>query len=134
MKYSLNNKKTHMDERTFSITMDIINDLIPFLSGRPYRVLKTTKQKFYNNYLTECQKKGIKGYGYNYIWYKLLKKERIHLKKDEILCSICLLLEQEESSLTEPQLRKRRKNLDHKLILTEQYKYYKRIKNNLSRS
>jgi len=66
---------------------------MPFQSGREYRILKTTKKFFYQEYVSRGLVKNINILSYSYIFNKLLKNDSIHFSKDEIICEKCKMFE-----------------------------------------
>ncbi len=75
----------------------ILNDLIPVVSGRDYRVMLTTELELYRRYCTEVAKVGTANNGTHRLLSNtaikgILKKWKMHHSTDALQCLICKLL------------------------------------------
>ena len=87
-------------KKKLELAMSIIDDIIPFVSGRNYRIQKMSNKELYRRYVEQVKIRGVTAHGthkpcsISFIRKWILRKENIHHSKDQSICPTCLLLEQ----------------------------------------
>lgn len=133
VKYTIGTHKTHLSDDQRKKHIDILNELIPYQSGRDYRYLKMTKKHLHKKYLDICTERNISPVSKSFVWTNLLKDEKIWRSNDEIACPHCLKFKELEGklSLTANEQRDLIKLQSHKKNLVDQFTRYFKAKTDL---
>jgi hypothetical protein len=86
-RYAIDVKRPRITEDQKEEIRRILDDILPFQSGRSYRCQEQTDDFIYQKY-RENVKKGWP-VSKSYLIYKILTKERIHHSKTPIFCPLC---------------------------------------------
>ena len=118
---------------------DILDDIMPFASGRDWRIRQWTKEDTHKEY-EEIMKKRyplLRRMCYTSFWdHFKMRKEKVHFLKVVKHCPICNAMEK-RNELGEGELTEEEKNLitdnpDHEKEIRDAYAYYKQMKNKIS--
>lgn len=85
-----NQKKPRITQDQEDAAIDFLDEVLPVVSGRDYRILKMTQEKLYELYIEKCNELGIENpLGKTYFFDNILGKQKLRKSKDETICSYC---------------------------------------------
>ncbi|EFA85712.1 hypothetical protein PPL_00942 [Heterostelium album PN500] len=66
-----------------------MDDILPFLSGQPFRLQSITNEEFYRRVQSRCRAYGVLVPSESYMYKHFLRKEYIHHTKYDVVCKDC---------------------------------------------
>lgn len=109
MRKTAETKLTKKNKKKLKLAMLIIDELIPMVSGRNYRLQIITNKQIYNLYKQQVMLRGNKTLGtdiplsFTTIRKNILKKWNIHRTTDATICPTCRYLEEYQATEAVPQ-------------------------------
>ncbi|EFA84921.1 hypothetical protein PPL_01914 [Heterostelium album PN500] len=95
--YTPNTKKVHFTEDQIDKWYEVMDGVLPFLSGRDFRLQAMTNEAFYQKVRDECARIGIPPPSENYMYTRFLREELIHHTKYDAVCKDCAELKKLET-------------------------------------
>lgn len=128
-----------ISETQIKVAEDFANDIIPFTSGRDFRVCRYTQDKLYSLYLVYCNEHSVEGkdqMGKSSFIRHFLSKEKIRWSKDSTICVYChdhdTISKINEADRTEKQREKYQKAEIHLQRWDQATRYYLKVKKELA--
>ena len=121
---------------SFNQIEEIMNEICPIVSGRNYRVIRTTFSQLYQQYLTTAKATLPATNPGSYIYFlKYLQKQNIHHNPFTELCPHCEefgVLSAKQGPLLPTELAALNKQQQHKALIPVQLKHYTNMRQHLS--
>ncbi len=126
-------EKKYWTQEEFQAFDEILDEILPYVSGRDWRMREWTWEDTWREYYTVFSDRYpcLRPMGYT-TWKKYidLKKEKIHFVRQMKNCPICVAMDLQEKGepLTPHQLDLLRDNPNHRQDIKDAYNYYKGLK------
>jgi hypothetical protein len=104
LKYKPYTKRPHLTSEGTKMLMSVIDDLLPTISGRDWRLMTIPNDEFYRRYVSKCHEKGIAPMSQSYVIYNILSKLKIHHSRDETMCNLCKIKDPEHLEIRTKQM------------------------------
>ena len=82
-------KRQKIPDEDIEIAIEFLNETIPVVSGRDYRLQKTTDEKLFALYFIYCTSRNFNPLSKTTFFEKVLKPEKIRKSKDDTICTHC---------------------------------------------
>lgn len=91
MKYTRNVKRKKFSEEYTNIIFDIFDELLPFFSGREFRLRTLPLHDIYKKVEDLCQQRSVKKPSFSFFYNHFILTEKIHKMNCETFCPHCKL-------------------------------------------